>query len=330
MSRYGSAVDTASVTGSDYVSLNTSVHDSGATTLAMTQAYIPTLYAGKLLVKFYETSVLGEIANTDYEGMIQNQGDSVVIRKLPTISVTNHTKGLKLDHENPTVSSEVLEIDKGKYWAFVTDDVDNVQTDIQNWISEWTQEAAYQLRNEIEKDVIQNILGDVSLTPTAAMTGNASATPFFAGATDASMVDHMIDCGSLLDTNNVPDDGRYFLLPPDVIALIKKGDLGEAHKSGDATSMMRTGVVGTVDRFTVYRTNNLYSVTDGGSGSNDKVYTALFGHKAGLTFATQLVKSESLTNPDGFGQLHRGLQVYGYKVVNTDAIGKTFVSPEAD
>ena len=324
-SRYSTTTSTDFTGTTGWIALNSNADNSAANDTAK---YIPTLYAGKLLVKFYESSVLGEIANTDYEGDIQNQGDAVVIRKLPSISVNTHTKGLSLTHENPTVDSVTLEINKGKYWAFATDDVDNVQTDIQNWISEWTAEAAYQLRNEVEKDVLQNIAGSISLKPTTVMDGDTDSNPFLAKATGASLVDHMIDVGSLLDEKNVNEEGRYFLLPPELIAFIKKGDLGDANKSGDATSMKRNGVVGQIDRFTIYRTNNLTKITNGGSGGNT-VYTCLFGHPVGLTFATQLVKSEMLQNPDGFGMLHRGLQVYGFKVVQTDAIGLSFISPDA-
>ena len=75
------------------------VYSPGGTDVGMqtsTMKYVPTLYAGKLLVKFYEASVLGEIANTDYEGMIKDQGDTVVIRTLPTINVSDHEKGMVL------------------------------------------------------------------------------------------------------------------------------------------------------------------------------------------------------------------------------------------
>ena len=286
------------------------------------------MYAGKLLVKFYETSVLGDIANTDYEGEIRNQGDAVIIRKLPTLTISDHSKGLKLTHQNPSVDSITLEINKGKYWAFVTDDVDDIQTDIKNWISEWTQDAAYELRNKVEQDVLQNVAGSAGVTfPDAA--GGAAATPIFLGGSSNAVVDTIIDAGSKLDENNVPDDGRFFLLPPAIIGMIKKSELGDANKAGDSVSIKRNGVVGMIDRFTIYRTNNLTEVDDGGSSSDDVVTTCLFGHKAGITFATQLLKNEMLPNPDGFGMLHRGLQVYGFKVVKPEALGAVFLSAEA-
>ena len=104
-----------------------------------------------------------------------------------------------------------------------------------------------------------------------------------------------------------------------------------------------------IDRFTIYSTNNIKTdVNDAGdsdapnenvvagvadyNGGTSGVTSAtaggfkncLFGHKAGLSFASQMTKSESMVNPDGFGTLHRGLQVYGYKVVKPEAIGNLY------
>ena len=44
-------------------------------------------------------------------------------------------------------------------------------------------------------------------------------------------------------------------------------------------------------------------------------YKPIGGHSSGLTFAAQMTKMETLPNPDTFGQLVRGLNVYGYKVI---------------
>ena len=103
-----------------------------------------------------------------------------------------------------------------------------------------------------------------------------------------------------------------------------------------------------IDRFTIYSTNNLKAdVASAASNANETVIAdlkdldgdetdvdqsdstgafrnCLFGHKAGISFASQMVKSESMVNPDGFGQLHRGLHVFGYKVVKPTAVGNLY------
>ena len=47
-----------------------------ANTLAST-GFIPTIWSGKLIEKFYASTVLAAISNTDYQGEIKNQGDTV-------------------------------------------------------------------------------------------------------------------------------------------------------------------------------------------------------------------------------------------------------------
>jgi len=52
----------------------------------------------------------------------------------------------------------------------------------------------------------------------------------------------------------------------------------------------------------------------------------LFGTKAALSFAAQFTKLETLRSERSFANLLRGLQVFGYKVVNGVAIGNGFVA----
>jgi hypothetical protein len=51
------------------------------------------------------------------------------------------------------------------------------------------------------------------------------------------------------------------------------------------------------------------------------------GHAHGLTFASQVSKVETLRSEFTFGQILRGLQVYGYKVVDPIAICQAIVTP---
>ena len=129
-----------------------------------------------------------------------------------------------------------------------------------------------------------------------------------------------MDCGTVLDEQNVPDTERFFLMTHAMAGLIKKSDLKDASLAGDSTSIIRNGKIGMLDRFSIFKTGNLCYV------ANDAAYHCLFGTKVATTFATQLVKSESLINPTGFGMLHRGLQVYGYKVVKPEALGDLYAT----
>ena len=51
----------------------------------------------------------------------------------------------------------------------------------------------------------------------------------------------------------------------------------------------------------------------------------MFGHSAGLTFASQIVECEMITNPNDFGWIIRGLMVYGYQVIEGKYVGTAVI-----
>lgn len=97
--------------------------------------------------------------------------------------------------------------------------------------------------------------------------------------------------------------------------MIKTSDLRDASLTGDGVSMLRNGRLGMIDRFTLYASNLLPF------GATDVAHSILFGHSHGLTFASQLTKVETLRAESTFGTILRGLQVFGYKVVDGTALG---------
>jgi hypothetical protein len=276
------------------------------------------IWSGKLLVKFYEATVLGEIANTEYEGEIANQGDKVIIRTTPSITIRDYSKGGTLQTERPVPETVELTIDKGKYWQLVADDVDKFQSDY-NYIDDWTRDASEQLKIVIDTQVLGTIYADAS-SSNSGNTAGAKSSAFVLG-TDAAPVtldktnilDYIVDLGSVLDEQNVPESDRWLVLPVWACGMIKKSDLKDASLAGDAVSIIRNGKIGMIDRFMIYRSNLL----DVNSGSETNIVA---GHKSGLTFASQMLNSETLRAESTFGTLVRGLQVYGYKVIKPEAI----------
>lgn len=93
----------------------------------------------------------------------------------------------------------------------------------------------------------------------------------------------------------------------------------DASLSGDKESILRNGRIGMIDNTTVYKSRNLYSATDGTTSTT--CWYALFGHISAISFAAQLTKTESTRIERGFGNLVKGLEVYGYKVVTPKALG---------
>lgn len=290
--------------------------------------FIPELWAGKLIEKFYDATVLAQISNTEYEGMIKAHGDTVHIRTTPTLTIRDYVKGQTLQIERPDSTPLELLIDKGKYWQAVSDDVDKVQSDI-NLMDVWSKDASEQMKIVVDQDVLTNMLTDISAynqgltagAKTASFNLGTSGSPLTvtkdgAGGT-TSITDLIVDIGTVLDEANVPESDRYLVLPAKAVGLIKKSELKDASLSGDGTSIVRNGKVGMIDRFTIYMSHNLYS----SSGKTN----IIAGTKRGLTFASQLTNVETLRAESTFGTLIRGLHVYGYKVVKPECIATAVI-----
>src|SRR3954470_21488067 len=90
---------------------------------AYSGTFIPEIWSGKLIEKFYASTVLAAISNTDYEGEIRNQGDTVHIRTKPTNTIRPYLVGGQLSVDRPASNIVDLKIDQGLYFNEILDDV---------------------------------------------------------------------------------------------------------------------------------------------------------------------------------------------------------------
>ena len=125
--------------------------------------------------------------------------------------------------------------------------------------------------------------------------------------TNVEIMDLIVWMGQALDEQNIPETGRWLILPAWACSLLKRSELRDASLTGDGVSPARNGRLGMIDRFTLYKSNLLPA---------NVIYG---GHPHALTFASQLTKVETLRAESSFGNILRGLQIYGFKV--TDGTG---------
>jgi len=305
-------------------------------------AFIPTLWSGKLLAKFYQNTMLSEVTNTDYEGELKNQGDTVRIRLAPSISISDYTVGQSLSYEVPTPIFQDMQVNKGKYFGVQVNDVLAYQSDM-NLMNMFTEDAAKQLKISIENEVFFNSF--VTEGPAAANEG-ATAGRISAAynlGTDTTPIDQatpenvlkaILRMSTVLDEQNVPEDGRFLIMSPFDRQLLMQSSIAQAYFTGDQSSVIRTGKIGMLDRFSVYVSNllprgaagkalvaGLTDTSTGGTVSSAKARrTMVAGTKAATSFAMTVNKTEPLRNQTDFGDIVRGLAVYGRKVVKPQAL----------
>jgi hypothetical protein len=287
--------------------------------------FIPEIWSGKLIEKFYDASVVSNISNTDYEGEIKNQGDKVIIRTVPTLVIQDYKAGDNLTLQRPESSTVELLIDKGKAWSAVCDDIQKKQSDIV-LMDMWSADASEQMKITIDSLVLGSIVPDFSSDNVGITAGRisgninlgVSGTPL--AIDKANILDVILDLGQVLDEQNRPETGRFLVLPFWATTLLKKYDIKDASLTGDGTTPMRNGRVGMIDRFTIYNSNNLPSASETGGTA----FYFIAGVKQGLTFATQLVITETLRAESVFGTIMRGLQVFGFKVIDGGSLAAAY------
>jgi hypothetical protein len=299
--------------------------------------FIPQIWSSKLLMKFYDATVLAGISNTEYEGEFQNKGDTVIIRQRPDITIRNYSPDQELVIERPNAPTVEMTIDYAKYFAPIVDDVWKYQADM-DLLGMWAEEAASAIKVQIDAELLQQVfLGGAHTTNRGTAAGRISGNvnlgvttnprvvvPRNPTGTQIEILDLLVDIAQVLDENNVPETGRWVVLPMWAIAMLKKSELRHAEKMGDSTSVLRNGMVGTIDRFTVYSSNQLPRGTQSGLAANE---TAIFaGHSQAVSFASQINKIETMRSERTFGTILRGLQVYGCKVLHPRLLAQAIIT----
>lgn len=290
----------------------------------MSGTYIPEIWSGKTLVKFYNTTVFAAISNSDYEGEIKSMGDKVNIRLTPDIAVSEYIIDQGIQYTKPETTKTTLNIDKGFYYGFPINDVEKKQADIK-YIDDWTKDAGQQLGIRTDKLILSDVYADADADNVGLTAGkesgsyNMGVTGTPREVTKANILDILTDVSTVLDEQDgIPDDNRWAVLPSSFCGLIKKSDLQDASFSGDARSSLKTnGKYGEhISGLMIHKSNNLTKTTDGAN----TVFNCIAGHISAITFAAQLTENEIIDNPDDFGQLQRGLEVFGYEVLKPTSL----------
>ena len=144
---------------------------------------------------------------------------------------------------------------------------------------------------------------------------------------EVEILDLILRLGLVLDEQNIPETGRWLVMPTWASSMIKMSELRQVFVSGDAVSMLRNGRIGMIDRFTLYASNLAPHGAITGPPALAAGESVIYaGHSHALTFASQMTNMEAMRSEFTFGTIQRGLQVYGYKVVDNIALAEAIVT----
>jgi hypothetical protein len=293
--------------------------------------WLPQVYSKQVLNFFRKASVAEAITNTDYAGEISSYGDTVKIIKEPTITVYQYERGEDVTQTNLSDTELTMVVDVANAFKFIVDDIESQMSHV-NFRDVATSSAAYSLRDAFDAGVIAKMFAGISTSTPDHTLGADSATPLGAnvfdgaGAVDLGIsgetdpLDLMARMARLLDVQNVPEEGRWFVAGPDFYEQLSQSGsklLSVDYNAGQGS--IRNGLVssGKLRGFSMYKSNNIAAP----SAATGK---CMAGHISSTATAQTITTTEVLRDQASFGDIVRGLHVYGAKVLRPEALVGAF------
>ena len=290
--------------------------------------FLPKVYSKQVLNFFRKASVVEAITNTDYAGEIAAFGDSVRIIKEPEISVYQYERGADVTKTALTDQEVTLIVDIANAFKFIVDDIETNMSHV-NFRDVATSSAAYALRDAFDAGVLASMFAGVSSTaPDHIIGADAAAGTDGVNETTSSIdlidvadpLDVMARMARLLDDQNIPEEGRWFVASPAFYEALSQSSsklLSVDYNAGQGS--IRNGLVssGKLRGFNMYKTNNIATPTTA-TGK------CMAGHMSSTATAQTITSTEVIRDPSSFGDIVRGLHVYGAKVLRPEALVSAF------
>ena len=322
------------------------------------------IYSKQAQLAFRKSSIINAITNSDYFGEIANQGDTVRIIKEPEITVNAYLRGTTVSAQDLVDTDFSLVIDKANYFAFKMDDIEEQQSHV-DFMSMSSNRAAYRLADGMDTEVLRYLSGytaasAVNTTVSGSVANAAAGTdelladnklditdfgnittsatagdsipvaPRFGGATAASTstatpLQIIARMGRLLDQQNVDSRGRWLVLDPVFIEMLKDEDSRVLNADFGGSGLQNGLILNNLHGFRIYASNNLPSVgtgagTSGATAQSTNYGVIVGGHDSAVATAEQINKVETYRDPDSFADIVRGMHLYGRKILRPEAL----------
>ena len=145
------------------------------------------------------------------------------------------------------------------------------------------------------------------------------------GTTTASPLQLIARMARQLDTGNVDSRGRYLVVDPIFMEMLKDEDSRLLNSDFGGAGLQNGLVAGNIHGFRVHVSNNLPTDgtgpgTSGTTAQDDNFGIILAGQEEAVATAEQINKVENYRDPDSFADIVRGMHLYGRKILRPEAL----------
>lgn len=250
--------------------------------------FIPQIWSKQILDALELECKLVDNCWRQYEGDATHAG-SVKILGIGDVTIGNYTKQ-DITIQEVSDNGQIVTIDQAKYFAFVFDNVDKAQS--LPGLMEGTREEGVRGLAQARDAFVANLIK----TGTNVTTATANTEEAVKTAIDTALVE--------LKERNCNEEMVIELTPAAAMAFLNSLTI----KSTDNPEYIKKGVIGYYHGCKVIESNGLAKDTG-------HAYCAIRAKKA-IAFVGQLEKLEAMPMERRFGDLVKGLDVYGGKVID--------------
>lgn len=266
------------------------------------RGFIPELFDAAIHRTLEDNLVLDQICKAPIREPIKEYGDTVYFSDLADPTIRDYTGSLSA--EDLDTSGIFMQINKTKTFCFKVNDLDRIMSTV-DLKGSHTQRAAYGLKDEIERDVFQNVGSDAN-----------AGTALSATVTSANVISEVSELARMLYEQNVDQSNMWLLIPPWMMVKLKIAGIAFSINEGvnGKGGMFWTKELG----FTTYVTNTVYNA---GTPSTP-VSTVLAGSYQAIGFAKKQLATRTIDLSGSRATQIDGGYIYGYKVIKPKELAK--------
>jgi N4-gp56 family major capsid protein len=286
---------------------------SNQVTTTTAATFIPEIWSDEIVAAYKKNLVLANLFKK--MSFVGKKGDTVHIPSPTRGTASLKAANTQVELQAATEGDVVVTIDKHYEYSRLIEDIVEAQalTSLRRF---YTEDAGYALSKQVDTSLVQLGRGfnggNGAATYGGAYIGGDGTTAYNSGTPNASALTDAAIRRTIqrLDDNDVPMDGRFFIVPPSsrntLMGLDRYTEQAFVGESG-ANNTIRNGEIGNLYGIPVFVSSNCDTATGAAR-------IALLGHKdAAVLVEQQGVRSQTQYKQEYLGTLYTADTLYGVK-----------------
>lgn len=264
--------------------------------------FIKNTWAVKIEMALQKVLVFQSIANTNYEGQLQNLNDEVTIIQIGTPTAKAYTKNEDIAApEKINDAAAKLKADQAYYFNFALNDVEAVQAK-QELLTKCTQQASYAFADMVDQYM-------AGLYAQAGLSLYTNDTPV--DVTSLNVDDVLLEASEKMSENKIPKANRFVIIPDWFHTKLVLAGLATKTQNDE---LYDNSVVARRHNFDIIVSNNVSK--NSASWDKSRILAGVRGES--FTFGGAISKIEPYRVEKRFEDAVKGLYIFGGKVARPD------------